>query len=441
MDFSKYLCKDKPCVCGQKHTALVQDIVIKNGAIDDIVAIFDRNNAPKDILVIYDDNTYKAAGKKVVALLAKGGYNIKTRKMDSWFVHPDERAVGTVFFDMYPMPEMLLAVGSGSIMDLTRYCASMANVPYSIVGTAASMDGFVSTATPITKESIKMSVYGNSPMILIGDLDVIEKAPKDMLASGYGDMIGKITARLDWMLSNKLTGEKMCPMILEVADLGVAQCLAAVSADNPNHKKVVASVMNGLVLLGLAMQMLGDSRPASGTEHYMSHYLDMLSDLKSEHGNFHGEQVGVTSFVAMRLYQKFFAGDMPEQLKTKTSEQFRDELRKTRPETAEYMIERVPEVFIPEDEWATIKQNLADNWTYLQGFTREMNDKMDLAKAGMKKLDGYMNVKDMGKTKQEMRETLLFARMVRVRFTILIVLANFGLLEKYVDEVLDEIYG
>ena len=104
------------------------------------------------------------------------------------------------------------------------------------------------------------------------------------------------------------------------------------------------------------------------------------------------------------------------------------------------MIHRVPEVFIPEDEWTKIKQNLNYNWDYFKNLVDDMSKKTLQAKEGMKKLDGFMSVKEMGKTKEEMRETLLYARMVRVRFTILVVLANYGLLEKYVDEVLDEIY-
>ena len=64
-------------------------------------------------------------------------------------------------------------------------------------------------------------------------------------------------------------------------------------------------LMYGLLLSGLAMQMMGNSRPASGAEHHISHLIEMQPDgLDSCSEALHGEKVGVGTLAVLKEYRR-----------------------------------------------------------------------------------------------------------------------------------------
>ena len=111
--------------------------------------------------------------------------------------------------------------------------------------------------------------------MIIGDLDVLSGAPLKLMAAGFGDIIGKVPARLDWMFGSRIFGEKMCPEIEGIVNAAVQKCIESSPELNMRTYEATEGVMEALVLSGIAMQMNGNSRPASGAEHHMSHFLEM----------------------------------------------------------------------------------------------------------------------------------------------------------------------
>ena len=149
------------------------------------------------------------------------------------------------------------------------------NLPYIIVGTAPSMDGYASSVSPMIYDGYKITYEAVAPMAIIGDTDVLCAAPEQMIAAGFGDMLGKLTARLDWVLAREVIGEHYCPTVAAMMARAVDKCLAQAEGLSRREPEAIVGLMEGLILSGIAMQMLGYSRPASGAEHHIAHYFEM----------------------------------------------------------------------------------------------------------------------------------------------------------------------
>ncbi len=78
------------------------------------------------------------------------------------------------------------------------------------------------------------------------------------------------------------------------------QILTKIRARDP---EACSHLMYALLLSGLAMQMVGNSRPASGAEHHVSHLLEM-EIFNPNLDAYHGEKVGVGLLLASRVYHR-----------------------------------------------------------------------------------------------------------------------------------------
>jgi glycerol-1-phosphate dehydrogenase [NAD(P)+] len=191
--------------------------------------------------------------------------------------------------------DVLIAAGSGTVHDITRYVANKRGVPFVSVPTAASVDGFSSVVAAMTLKGCKMSIYAGAPLYVLADTDIFSAAPGRLTASGAGDLLGKFTAIADWKIANLLTGEYICHEVIHLTERALAEALAA--------RDDCERLMYGLLLSGLAMQMVGISRPASGGEHYISHFWEM-NVINEPVDALHGEQVGVGLLICADEYHR-----------------------------------------------------------------------------------------------------------------------------------------
>jgi glycerol-1-phosphate dehydrogenase [NAD(P)+] len=205
----------------------------------------------------------------------------------------------------------MVAVGSGAITDIVRRSSHHARLPFVSVATAASMDGYLSTGAPIVVDGYKHTYPAHSPAAVLADTDVLTKAPARLTLAGLGDVLGKYTALADWLLSHLFTGEPWCPALHESVGHALEQCrqLAATVGSHPSAQ--AATIMDALLVTGYAMACTCNSRPASGSEHHISHYWEMRALATGDHEyRLHGAQVGVASVLAAAIYHKLLA--MPQ---------------------------------------------------------------------------------------------------------------------------------
>ena len=300
IDISEFV---KPCSCGKTHGIVVDDIIIEKGAIRQLPEILSRPRFKdmKNIVMVCDENTYIAAGQKVEEILP----SMKKVVLDPDNLHANEHGVGLAKkqLDQIGDVDLMIAVGSGTIHDITRYHAYQMKIPFISVPTAASVDGFVSTVAAMTWNGCKVSITAVSPIVVVADTDIYKNAPLRLTASGVSDLLGKYTALADWKIAHLLTGEYICDEICQLEDKALVSLVESLDGLTKGDIKAYEDLMYGLLLSGLAMQMTTNSRPASGAEHHMSHLWEM--EVLNDYIDFlHGEKVGVGLVLASKIYHK-----------------------------------------------------------------------------------------------------------------------------------------
>jgi len=309
MDFVKYLNKKIECGCGNTHFCGIEDIIIEDGALLKIPRLI-RNKGYKQIFVVSDLNTEVAAGLKVKELLTENQIAFQAYVFSEKELIPDEKAVGTLLIQVPVGCDLILAVGSGTLNDLSRFVTSKLGIDYYVIATAPSMDGFASNVSPLivdhvkTTYEIKNEKSSGMPKAIIGDLTILSEAPMEMIAAGAGDILGKYVCIADWQISHIITGEYYCSDVAIMIQESIEKIVAAIPKLRDRDKNAISDVMEGLVLSGIAMSFIGNSRPASGSEHHVSHYWEMMSLLRGSHGALHGIKVGVGTVLCLKLYKK-----------------------------------------------------------------------------------------------------------------------------------------
>ncbi len=292
------------CSCGRHHSFPVHDISIRKGAIEDLPRVCAPFKDGK-LLVVFDSNTYEVAGRKAVELLKDAGFDVKELLFETGkdILIPDERTVGRILLECELGTSLIVAVGSGSINDSVKFVTSRMKIPYVVVGTAPSMDGYVSDGAPVIIAGRKYSPLAHLTYGLIGDTDILATAPQDLISAGFGDVVGKITALVDWDLSVKVTGEYRCDTCCTLTQRALDKCFATADGLPRRDGEALGALMEALTMTGVAMALINVSRPASGTEHLFSHFWEMDSIARGENPHHHGLQVGVATPVVARIYQ------------------------------------------------------------------------------------------------------------------------------------------
>ena len=291
------------CACGKSHKVDIQAIRVGSGVIQELPGIL-RDLGASHIFLVTDNYTYEAAGRQVEQLLDQAGlaYHKRVFQTETPLV-PNEYALGSVLAAMTSQDDMLLAVGSGTLNDVTKYVSARTGVPYVIAATAPSMDGYASTVAPTILDGFKTTLPAVYPAAIVADVDILKDAPMPMLTACFGDIIGKFTSLADWRLSHQLNGEYYCPEVAGVIEAAVETCAANAQALAQREPQAIQAVTEALILSGLAMGMVGVSRPASGAEHQMAHYWEMDALRRGEEHPLHGNAVGVGTVLAASLYE------------------------------------------------------------------------------------------------------------------------------------------
>lgn len=289
------------CVCGKEHQLDVKDILLERGALEKLPELLAKEpyNAYTHLVGVCDENTYEAAGARVKELLPQ--MNLVIMKAEG--LHADDGYVGILKEQLAPYEQIdcFLAIGSGTLHDLTRYVAHERNTPFISIPTAASVDGYVSTVAAMTWKGLKHSMPASSPVAVVADLDVIAAAPMRLTASGVGDLIGKYTALADWRIANMMDGEALCERIFEMEQEALEKLMSCVDGLAAGDVDAIEVLFYGLLLSGLAMQMMGNSRPASGAEHHIAHMWEM--HVVNDNVDFlHGEKVTVGLVLVSEIY-------------------------------------------------------------------------------------------------------------------------------------------
>ncbi len=236
-------------------------------------------------LIVSGKTTIKIAGNKVCDVLS--GYNTEIVITESILKKDaDEIEIGNSDF--------IVGVGGGRVIDVAKYVAYKHNKPFVSVPTVLSHDGISSPRATLDGNTGKLSYKAVAPVSVICDLSIISDAPYRMNASGCADVISNITAVEDWKMSPEDFNEDSAKKSLDAAN----RVLSSIDLIRGNNPAGLKNLAEAIIESGVAMDMAGSSRPASGGEHLISHAIDRLYPGRC----FHGEVCGVGSIMTAYLH-------------------------------------------------------------------------------------------------------------------------------------------
>ena len=288
------------CPCGKPHICPIQAVEIGDGVLTRLPAICGDY---QHILLVADRNTYNACGREVDGIL---GSRVQARHIfaEEGVVIPDETAVSAIEANLTDAIDLVVGVGSGVINDLCKYVSHRNHLPYVIIATAPSMDGYASAGAAMILGGMKVTPSCPPPMAIVADTRVLRDAPMDMIRAGYGDIIGKYSCLNDWKLSAYIRGEYFCETVYDLV-MNTANRIRALAEPIANRDgNAIAALMEALVEVGIAMAYVGTSRPASGSEHHLSHFFEITGILNGTPYLSHGTDVAYSSVITARLREE-----------------------------------------------------------------------------------------------------------------------------------------
>jgi glycerol-1-phosphate dehydrogenase [NAD(P)+] len=266
----------------------------------------------RTVAVVSDRNTHAVLGGRIEAALASR-FTVQSLVLDAE-PHADDATVERMVALLGPATDLIVAVGSGTLNDLTKMVAFRRGCPQAIFATAPSMNGYTSLSASITTGGVKRSFRTRTPLGVYFDLRVLAAAPARLIRAGLGDSACRATAQADWLLSHLLLDRpyREAPFALLADD--ERDVLAQSGALLAGDLGVMRHLVRTLVLSGFGMTICNGSFPASQGEHLLSHYVEMTRGPELPH-SFHGEQIAVCTVAMAELQELLLARDAPPVLR------------------------------------------------------------------------------------------------------------------------------
>lgn len=398
------------CACGKAHPCDIRYVELGNGVLEKLSEIC----APySHVHLVADGNTYPLCGERVRAILAEK--IVSETRFGKETVVPNENAISEIEDSMANGTDLILGIGSGVINDLCKHVSFKHGLRYVIVATAPSMDGYASVGAALILEEMKVTLNARVPYAIVAESDVICTAPEEMLQSGYGDIIGKYSCLNDWKLAHLLRGEYFCQFVYDTVMDTVKKTENTAKAVLARDRDAIRNLMEGLVMVGVMMSYVGNSRPASGSEHHLSHFFEITGLLNNTPYYLHGIDVLYAAAVTARLREKLLASKPPFDVTLPTADARRAELQRIYTSAADGVIalqEKVGlyadlDVSVFENRWDEICAVLSDAPDYKTMLTYVQAIGLDI------------NAFQTFYGENTLRDAILYAKDLKDRYTVL----------------------
>ncbi len=446
------------CSCGKKHIANIENIAVGKGVIEKVTDFLATQKlrdgstltTEDKIFFVSDVNTHAVAGEKVEAMVKAAGYPTASYIFPYKSMHAEEQYANEIREAMPEDTKLLIAVGSGTINDLSRYVAFNAGIPYYIVATAPSMDGYTSNVSPLVHNNLKITYGAQCAEAIIGDTDILATAPDVMIAAGLGDVLGKYLAINDWKLSQIINDEYYCPEVGELVLYSVKKCVDTVPGLVKRDSDALQYLMESLVLIGIAMSYIGFSRPASASEHHISHFLEMKSIFQHEYGELHGTCVGMATCIVSDMYAKFLTMNMDYDKAREHAESFdystwESEINRSFGLGAPEVIKLYNEVHQNDPENVEKRIDAIQNHeAKIVALIEQVVEDTQKAPELLEALHGLTSPAQWEKwhiTKEDFKDILMYAKELRNRYAALQFFYDMGVLEELADYICDKYFN
>ena len=410
MDFEEML-RPKICSCGKEHSCEIKYVDIGYGVLSRIP---ERTRNYQHILLVADENTYAACGAQTEAALGS--------KLEAGVVFPgdpllvpNERAIEAIRGKLTASIDLILGIGSGVIQDLCKYVSFEAGLPYHIIATAPSMDGYASKGAAMILGNMKVTVNAHVPEVILADLDVLKDAPMALIQSGYGDILGKFSCLNDWKLSAVVNGEYFCPVVYGM----VEEMLRSIKDLGPKllsrDPEAIGLLMEALIGVGIAMAYVGNSRPASGSEHHLSHFFEITGLLNDEFYFMHGTDVAYSAVYTQKLREALLTLGAPFSQGGHTRQGWEAAIRAVYTDAAEGVIALQDKLGWYEQERLPIYK---EKWPQIKAILKEVPSSEALA-AYLASVGLPMEAFEEAYSQEKIQNALFYAKDLKDRYTVL----------------------
>lgn len=286
-------------------------LVVASGARREVADVFTELFGDSPSIVIADENTFAAGGRDAYDALRCGGREcLQPLVLNSEGLYAEYSFVTQIENALSGNDAIPIAVGSGSINDLTKLASHLSGRQYLSVATAASMDGYTAFGASITHEGSKQTFDCPAPLGVVADLEIIAAAPEGLNASGYADLVAKVPAGLDWLLADSLGVDAIDGEIWGMVQSRLPAWMSEPEGVRSGDMDVTRRLTIALMITGFAMQAACSSRPVSGAEHQFSHLWDMEHHTYQGSTPSHGFKVGIGTLASLGLYEAVLARDL-----------------------------------------------------------------------------------------------------------------------------------
>ncbi|MBC5723691.1 sn-glycerol-1-phosphate dehydrogenase [Flintibacter sp. NSJ-23] len=436
-----YLNRTFTCPCGKTHSAPLKYVSVRKDALSDLPK-FVKELGFHSLYLVSDHITYGIAGQKCMDILARAG--IRAEIIQLTHLEFDEATLGELVIHMPQDCDLVVAVGTGTINDMTRYFSFKLGRPFFTVATAAPMDGFASSIAAIHVNHLKTTFQAQTPLAVIGDTEILKNAPYPMIAAGLGDLLGKCTCLCDWRLSHIITGEHQCERIMELVEKCVQDLLPVAGRAKERDPKVLGDIMEGLVLTGVAMSLYGNSRPASGCEHHMSHYWETILEQRGQRPAPHGAQVGVGTVLVLKAVELLLERKVDFDAARRAAEAYdpvkwREEIQRAYGPAAPGVIEMEEEAGKNASAGRLARiDTMERRWSEISALLRTLPTS-DYVADLLSGLGAPCRPEGIGIDRKLLKDTFLYCKEIRARYTILQMMWDLDLLDSISDQVIEEI--
>ena len=272
-----------------RQTAIPALVRIKPGALDRMGIYAERHEFRRVVLFFSQDLDDRLLGLLTGSLRSQNIQVLQQTPVESIGFEK----VTELFHQCPRTADAVIGFGGGKALDVAKYIAFLCRLPYLSVPTSLSNDGFCSPQSSLTINDHRYPLPSAMPFGVILDTAVCLNAPEILWHSGVGDLVSKFTAVTDWKLAFHATGTPVDDFAALLSDASVYQFLARPKRDLEG----MTLLGTALLLNGISMSICSSSRPASGSEHLISHALDSVS----KRPRLHGLQVGVATYLISLL--------------------------------------------------------------------------------------------------------------------------------------------
>jgi len=397
---------------GAPVTIATRSLLIADSIAGDESALVDGLGFGHRLAVVSDPSTAAVLGARVEAAL-KGKYEVLSLVLPA-DPHADDMTVAKLRAAAGPA-DAYIAVGSGTINDLTKYASALDRKPYAVFATAPSMNGFVSLTASITVGGHKSTLPAQPPAGAFFDLGVLAAAPERMIRAGLGDSICRTTAQADWLLSHLLLGTTYRELPFDLLRDDEPQLLAQAEALLKGDLEAMRTLTRTLLLSGFGTAIVGSSAPASQAEHLVSHYIDMLAQPPSP--ALHGEQIAVTTLSVARLQHAMLA--KPRMELAADREGAEEIAARFGKELADSVLEEFAHKRLNREKADALNHVLARDWDSIRARVAAVLLPLATIDATLRTAGAPRNPADIGIDRSFYEQALLHGREIRNRFTML----------------------